>query len=91
MEFTAPVSGFTVYGKTGCSYCDKVKSLLEEYKEEFTYINCDEYLTSDRAAFINFIVSLAGKEVAAFPMVFSSAKFVGGYTDTIRLLMDKYE
>ena len=91
MEFTSPVSGFTVYGKTACTYCDKVKSLLEEYKEEFTYINCDEYLTSNKAAFLKFIATLAGKEVTTFPMVFSSAKFVGGYTDTIRLLMDKYE
>ena len=90
MEFPFPISGFTIYGKTDCSYCDKVKTLLAEYKQEFTYVNCDKYLETDKPGFLKFIAGLAGKEVTSFPMVFSPA-FVGGYTDTIRLLLEKYE
>jgi glutaredoxin len=89
MGFTVPnVSGFTVYGKTGCSYCDKVKTLLTEYEQEFTYINCDEYLLTDRDGFLEFIRTAAGKEYKTFPMVFSPKGFVGGYAETIRLILD---
>ena len=57
MEFTAPnTSGFTVYGKTGCSYCTKVKSLLTSYEQEFVYVNCDEYLVNDKDAFLEFML-----------------------------------
>ena len=89
MEFTVPVSsGYTVYGKSDCSYCEKVKVLLTEFDEVFTYVNCDEYLVSDKGAFLQFIEKLAGKEYKTFPMVFSSGQFVGGYTDTFKMLIE---
>lgn len=89
MEFIVPsVSIFTIYGKSGCPYCDKVKALLDEYKQEFTYVNCDEYLLADRDAFLGFIRTVAGKEYKTFPMVFSPKGFIGGYTDTIRVILD---
>jgi glutaredoxin 1 len=92
MGFTAPVSsGFTIYGKSGCAYCDKVKDLLEEYDEQFIYVNCDEYLLENRDAFLEFIQKLAGKEYKTFPMVFNSAQFVGGYTDTMKIILDKHD
>ena len=92
MGFTVPVSsGFTVYGKSNCPYCDKVKGLLEEYNEQFIYVNCDEYLLENRDAFLEFIEKLAGKEHKTFPIVFDSAQFVGGYTDTMKVILDKYD
>jgi glutaredoxin len=92
MEFTAPVSpGFTVYGKTDCPYCLKVKDLLAEYNEPMTYVNCDEYLVANKDAFLAFIKAKSGKEHKTFPMVFSDGKFVGGYTDTIQFLLKKYD
>ena len=88
MEFTAPnSSGYTVYGKTGCSYCEKAKALLTEYEQEFIYVNCDEYLLTDRDAFLEFIQGLAKQEYRTFPMIFSDATFIRGYTDTIRQFM----
>ena len=91
MEFTAPVSsGFTVYGKTDCPYCLKVKDLLAEYNEPMTYVNCDPYLV-EKEEFLAFIKAKAGKEHKTFPMVFSDGKFVGGYTDTIQFLLKKYD
>ena len=92
MEFTAPASsGFTVYGKSSCPYCDKVKGLLAEYSEAFVYVNCDEYLLENRSAFLEFIEKLAGKEYKTFPMVFDSKQFVGGYTDTMKVILEKYD
>lgn len=92
MEFTAPtLSGFTIYGKTGCSYCEKVKGLLAEYNEPFVYVNCDEYLEANRDAFMEFIKTLAGREYKTFPMVFAAKMFVGGYTDTMKVILEKYE
>jgi len=92
MEFTTPsASGFTIYGKTDCPYCDKVKTLLTDYDETFTYINCDDYLVDNKEAFLAFIKGLAGIEHKTFPMVFSSKIFIGGYTDTIKLMLDKHE
>jgi len=92
MKFTGPLSyGYTVYGKSGCSYCDKVKLLLDEFKEQYTYINCDEYLIGEKDAFLKFIEELAGKEHTTFPMVFSSLQFVGGYTDTFKMLINSHE
>lgn len=89
MEFTGPtISGYTVYGKSGCSYCDKVKKLLIEYGQEFTYIDCDEYLLYNRSAFLEFISNLAGKEYKTFPMIFSPTAFIGGYTDMVRQILD---
>lgn len=91
MEFTAPASsGYTVYGKSECPYCEKVKGLLTEFGEPFSYINCDEYLIADKPAFLQFIQKLAGKEYKTFPMVFSSTEFVGGYTDTFKKLIETH-
>jgi glutaredoxin len=92
MEFTAPASsGFTVYGKTSCSYCGKVKDLLTDYAETFIYVNCDDYLLEHREAFLEYIEKLAGKEYRTFPMVFFSGEFVGGYMDTMKLMLDTHD
>jgi glutaredoxin len=92
MEFTAPAeSGFTVFGKSACPYCDKVKGLLEDYSEKFVYVNCDEYLVEHRDAFLEFIEKLAGKAHKTFPMVFESREFVGGYMDTMKLMLDRHD
>lgn len=92
MEFTAPVlSGYTIYGKTNCPYCVKAKDILEEFNEEYTYINCDDYLLADKEAFLEFIEKAAGKAHKTFPMIFSSGKFVGGYMDLCKILLDTDE
>jgi hypothetical protein len=92
MEFPIPdVSGFVVFGKTGCSFCDKVKALISSYEHQYTYINCDTYLAGGRDAFLEYIESLTGKQQRTFPMVFFYGKLIGGYTDTIRLLIDTYD
>jgi glutaredoxin-related protein len=87
MEFTAPSStGYTVYTKSSCSFCLKIKVLLNDLNMAPTVINCDEYLLEAREEFLEFIKSTAGREQKTFPMVFLDGQLIGGYTDTKALL-----
>lgn len=82
-SFTHPnVQGYTVYSKSGCPYCTKVKQLLKEHSKEFVIVDCDEYLLEDKEKFLNFIEIIAGKKYRTFPMVFLGENFVGGFTET---------
>jgi glutaredoxin len=83
MNFATPEeTGFTIYSKSGCINCVKVKTLLKEQKEKYITIDCDEYLLEDKPAFLHFIHLLVGKEYKTFPMVFLNGKFLGGYQET---------
>jgi glutaredoxin len=83
MDFIIPVpKGYTVYTKTDCQFCTKVKILLEDLELEYTAINCDKYLEADKAAFLEFIKQRAGKEHKTFPMIFHNGVFIGGFMDT---------
>jgi glutaredoxin len=79
---------FTIYSKTNCKYCVLVKSLLDENKIPFNEIICDNYLSEDKQQFLNFIKDKANREFKTFPMVFCDGKFVGGFVETDRLIMD---
>ena len=73
-------AGYTIYSKSGCIYCDRVKVLLEF--EQTTVVNCDEYLVSDREWFLRTMRIFCGRDYQMFPMVFYQGKFIGGYDDT---------
>ena len=77
-------NGFTIYSKSGCPNCSKVKELLKNEKMTFQVIDCDEYLIEKRDEFLAYIQSLIGKECKVFPMVFLDEKFIGNYQDTIK-------
>ena len=81
-------TGFTVYSKSECSYCTKVKKLLLDKQTFFTDVSCDEYLLEDKEVFLTFIKERANKEYRTFPMVFYNGKFIGGFTET-KLHFDK--
>ena len=75
--------GYTVYSKSSCPFCTKVKYLLEEHSKEFNVINCDEYLIENKEEFLSFIETLTdGVKHRTFPMVFLDGKFIGGFTET---------
>ena len=83
MEIEEPFKiGFTVYSKSGCSNCTKVKKLLIEKKLLFVEIDCDEYIIEDKEKFLLFIKERVNKEYKTFPMVFNDGNFVGGFTET---------
>ena len=89
MDFIEPNKiGFTVYSKSGCPRCIKVKRAIKEKKFLLNEIDCDEYLLEDKEGFLTFIREKIGKDHRIFPMVFFDGKFVGGYNETIET-MDK--
>jgi glutaredoxin 3 len=91
MEFEEPSKTvYTVYSKSGCTFCTKVKKLLQDKNMAFDLIDCDEYLIEDKEGFLKFIQDRAGKEYRTFPMVFRPNYFVGGFTET-KQLIDKEE
>ena len=83
MEIEKPFkTGFTVYSKSGCPNCTKVKNLLAEKKVFFVVIDCDDYIIEDKENFLLFIKERANKEYKTFPMIFNDGNFVGGFTET---------
>jgi glutaredoxin len=73
--------GFTIFTKTMCPFCDKVKELLKD-QPLVSVVVCDEYLATERDVFLSYIKEAAGREYKTFPMVFHDGDFVGGFTDT---------
>ena len=86
MDYEAPSSkGFTVYTKSGCLNCPKVKSLLKE--KELKIVDCDEYLIEDRNDFLSYMTRIAKTDVKMFPMVFNDGLYIGGYEETKTLFI----
>ena len=80
---------YTIYSKSGCPNCIKVKELLQSNNIEFTVIDCDDYLIERKPEFLLFIQELTSREWKTFPIVFTSdGIFVGGFTDT-RLYLEQ--
>lgn len=74
---------YTVYSKSGCSNCTKVKELLLSNNIPFMVIDCDKYLIEMKPEFLLFIQELTGREWKTFPIVFTAdSLFIGGFTDT---------
>lgn len=73
---------YTIYSKHGCPYCIKAKILLSNIEPKPTIIECDEYIVSNKDAFLDFIKGIIGKEYRTFPMIFHNGSFIGGYNDT---------
>ena len=83
IEFTKPFENiYTIYSKSGCPNCKKVKTLLEENNIKFIIVDCDEYLINYKTDFLQFIKNLISKEWKTFPMVFDNTRFIGGFSDT---------
>jgi glutaredoxin len=73
---------FTVYSKSGCINCTRVKQLLQEKQVKYNIIDCDEYILEDKSGFLDCIRELAEKEYKMFPMVFFNKSFIGGFKET---------
>jgi glutaredoxin len=73
--------GYTIYSKSGCGSCKKIKKLLLEKNIFFLDVQCDEFLLKDKEQFLLFISEKAQKEYKTFPMIFYNGEFVGGYNE----------
>jgi glutaredoxin len=82
-EFIIPeVRGYTIYSKSGCPNCTKVKNFLKAVNAPVKTVDCDEYLIEFKDDFLKFVQTLVGKQIKIFPMVFFDGKYVGGYDET---------
>jgi glutaredoxin len=89
MKFEEPSSsGYTIYSKSGCVYCNKSKHELNLHNLVPVVVDCDEYLLEDRAGFLEFIKSKAGKDYRSFPMIFYNGQFIGGYVELKSQMVD---
>jgi glutaredoxin len=77
---------FTLYSKSGCINCRKVKDLLKNNSLEYEIVDCDDYLLEDKENFLLFIQSYSVSNWKSFPMVFHDGKFIGGYDETVKYL-----
>jgi len=84
MEFLKPETDIiTIYSKSGCSNCEKVKMLLDDENMDYTVINCDNYLLHNKSEFLQFIQKIANQECKMFPMVFYGRTFIGGFKELV--------
>ena len=87
MEFVEPnMIGFTIYSKSGCQNCTKVKNLIKEKNFLFNVVDSDDYLIEDKEGFLKFIEDKAETSYRTFPMVFYDGKFVGGFVHTTEFI-----
>jgi glutaredoxin len=83
MIFEQPFENkFTIYSKSGCMNCRRVKDLLKIAGFDYEIIDCDDYLLEDKENFLSFIKSYSVVEWKSFPIVFFNGKFIGGLKET---------
>lgn len=77
---------FVVYSKSGCPYCEKIKSVLSELKSKKGY----------EVTLYELNVDFTGEEFygkfgngSTFPQVILNEESIGGCTDTVKYLMEK--
>ena len=76
MEIENPAEfGFTIYSKSGCPNCIKVKKLLKDNNINFNLINSDEYIIEDKDFFLSFIKEISNADVKSFPIIFTESSF----------------
>jgi len=84
---------YTIYTKSSCTYCVKVKELLKEKGLSYSEINCDSDLETPekKDTFLKLIKEITNKEYKTFPMIFRDDVFIGGFKETIELILKEEE
>jgi len=72
---------FTVYSKTGCPYCDKVKNVLDLTEQKYVIYTLGQDFTREE-----FYAEFG--EGSTFPQVICNDKKLGGSVDTIKFLKE---
>ena len=73
---------YVIYSKDGCTYCEKVKKVLQLTGSTFVVYNLGEDFTKKE-----FIAEFG--EGATFPQVSCNGKKLGGSIETIQFLKEK--
>lgn len=87
LSIYAPRDGqLTVYSKSGCPNCSKVKTFLKDKYVKFVVVDCDDYILQDKTRFLTVIQQLSGTNPKTFPFIFDGKTFIGGFAETIKYL-----
>jgi glutaredoxin len=70
---------FTIYSKSGCTFCTKAKNELNQNELTYNIIDCDDYLIEDRSGFLQWMETLTHEPVKTFPIIFYKGIYIGGY------------
>jgi glutaredoxin len=62
---------YTVYSKTGCSYCDKAKSEIVERGESYTELMLEKKEVEEKV----------GRKISSYPVITKGDKYIGGYQE----------
>jgi hypothetical protein len=82
MEIFKPLDeGYTIYSKSGCINCTRIKHFFKQKDIFFLEVQCDELLLKDKEQFLLIISEMANKKCTTFPMIFYNGEFVGGYNE----------
>jgi glutaredoxin len=83
--------GYTIYTKSRCKYCVKVKELLKN-DAALTIIDCDPYLIDEekKKKFLEEVQTIVGRPHKTFPMVFRDGSFVGGCDDVEKIQLREH-
>jgi glutaredoxin len=73
---------FTIYSKTDCPYCEKVKQVLDLTKQSFVVYTLDTDFTREQ-----FYAEFG--EGSTFPQVLCDEKKLGGSIETIKYLKEQ--
>lgn len=73
---------FTIYSKTDCPFCEKVKQVLDLTKQNFVVYTLDTDFTREQ-----FYAEFG--EGSTFPQVLCDEKKLGGSVETIKYLKEQ--
>lgn len=80
LEYFTPIEhGYTIYGKSGCCFCNQAKNLLKETSKTFIYVSCDEYLLEDKERFLVFMENISTFKLSSFPIIFYNKTYIGAF------------
>jgi glutaredoxin len=85
VNFTYPNDKiWTIYTKSNCDYCTKVKKLLKSNNINYVVVDSDEYIQDNKSKelFLSQMEYIIGKKYRTFPIVFNGINFIGGCVDT---------
>lgn len=80
---------YLVFGLSTCGYCKKTINFLQEKNLQFKYYEMDKYYEIF-VPILEKLIEIGSKleidpEHRTFPIIFYNQKFIGGYTDLIKI------
>ena len=75
-------SGYFMYTKSHCKWCQKAKETLPNV----VVVNVDHLLPDKNTEFLAFVDSFSGARPRTFPMVYYNGIYLGGCTESVEHL-----